>query len=173
MMTPPSVCFGATDVVIGVMIRPATPDDEDVVVAVGAVSWRGNTVVVSPSGRVVMIGVVTPVGSVRTVLLFEMIVCPAEFVVYEFSEIAVVRVPVSVSVDETSWIVEELSFAVAVGTGVIVVDWPFGSVVSIGVEASLGIVTAPLALENTVSPAEFVVVMTIFEGVIVAVFPLG
>ena len=106
------------------------------------------TIVVTPSGKVVVIGFVTPVDRVRMPSLLETTVFPAELVV---------------SSSPVFWLVD------ATTTGEMVVDSPFGSVVSIAVVAPDDNVIALLASENTVSPAESVVSMIRDEGLMVVI----
>lgn len=130
ILMPPDVGSGAvTDVVTG--INSTAPDDDvllDAEVPDGKVG-AGVIVMVAPSGSVVTIGVVIPVGSVMTPSLFEMTVSPAESVVVS-----------------------------SVIPGVIVVETPSGSVVTMGVDIPVGKVITPSLFDVTVWPAEFVVV---------------
>lgn len=140
--TPPCVGFGdLTGVVTGMMKAPAAPEDD--VASGNTVSLLGVTVVVLPSGKVVVMGLVAPVVKVMMPFSLEITVWPAELVVT----------------------------AVGAMMGVMVVDWPFGRTVLIGVVIPVGKVIAVFSLENTVSPAESVVSMIRSVGVTVVVTP--
>jgi hypothetical protein len=90
---------------------------------------RGVIMTVTPSGAVVVKGVVMPVGSVISPSLLEITVKPSASVVVS-----------------------------AVWIGVIVIEMPSGSVVTIGVVTPVGSVSTPSLFEIIVCPAEFVVV---------------
>lgn len=151
--TPPSVGFGdSTGVVTGMMKPPAVSDEDEA--GDGNEVTLGLMVVDRPSGNLVAIGVVMPVGMVMIPSpLLETMVSPAEFV----------PVKAAVCADEES------DVSVDAGIGVKVVDSPFGSIVSIGVVTVELKVTALSAFDTTVSPAASVVTMMICAGSMVVV----
>ena len=84
--------------------------------------------------------------------------------------IGTMKAPAAPDDEDDSGGFDVIGFGVLVGwspTGVMVVDSPLGSMVSIRVVAPVGIVIAPLASEYTVAPTELVVSIIRVEGSIV------